>query len=144
MTPPAPHTSFLYEAIVDIAERQPLGRGPLGERFIVPILGGTFSGPGLSGTVLPGGADRQLVRPDGVRELDALYELRCDDGTVLTVHNQVTIDDGAPGGRYAISHLRITAPEGPHAWLSRRVLVGTLMPLRPAREAVQIRVYQVG
>jgi hypothetical protein len=141
--PPAPRTEFVYEAIVDIAERQPLGRGPLGERYIVPIVGGRFAGPGLAGAVLPGGADRQLWRPDGVRELDALYELRCDDGSVLTVHNQVLIDDHAPGGRYAMSQLRITAPEGPHAWLSRRVLVGTLQPLAPACAAVRIRVYQL-
>ena len=117
---------------------------PAGERFIVPITGGRFwGGPGfesLCGEVLPGGADRQLLRPDGVKELDALYELRCADGTTLTVHNRVLIDD-AVQPRYAQSHVSVTAPEGPHAWLNRRRLVGTLQPLRPQADAVLIRVW---
>ena len=71
-----PRTEFVYEAIVDIADMVNMGTGPLGERRIVPITGGEFAGPGLKGTVLPGGADRQLVRQDGARLLDALYELK--------------------------------------------------------------------
>jgi hypothetical protein len=135
----------LWHAAVDIGPREPLGRSPSGERWIVPILGGHFWGaPGfeaLRGTVLPGGADRQLQRADGVRQLQALYEMRCDDGAVLTILNQVTIDDAAAGQRYAMSHLQVTAPEGPHEWLNRRLIVGTLQVLRPAREAVLIRTY---
>jgi hypothetical protein len=140
---PPPGTEFIYEAIVDIAAREALGRSPLGERFIVPILGGSFEGPRLRGVVLPGGADRQLVRADGVRRLDAFYEMRTDDGTVLTVRNRVLIDDPPGGSRYAFSNIEITAPEGPHDWLNRRVLVGTLNTLQPQRMAVRIRVYQL-
>ena len=144
-----PPTGFtqrpLWHAAVDIGPREALGRSPLGERWIVPILGGHFWGaPGfetLRGTVLPGGADRQLQRGDGVRQLQALYEMRCDDGTVLTILNQVTIDEPVPGQRYALSHVQVTAPEGPHAWLNRRLIVGTLQVLRPAREAVLIRTH---
>lgn len=142
-TPPAPEACFAWEAQVEIGERQSLGHGPLGERFIVPILGGTFEGPRLRGTVLPGGADRQLLRADGVKELDALYEMQTDDGTVLTVRNRVLIDETATPGRYARSVLQLTAPAGPHDWLNRRVFVGTLHSLRPARAAVGIRVYEL-
>lgn len=140
---PAPRSEFLYEAIVDIAPRETLGRGPLGERFIVPITGGSFAGPRLRGTVLAGGADRQLLRADGIRELDAFYEMRVDDGTVLTVRNRAIIDAPADGPRYAFSRLVLTAPEGPHAWLNRRLLVGTVDTLQPRRMAVRIRVYQL-
>ena len=93
--------------------------------------------------VLPGGADRQLQRADGARQLQALYEMRCNDGTVLTIDNQVIIDETEPGKRYAMSHLRVTAPQGPHDWLNRRIVLGTLQPLRPAMEAVLIRSYLV-
>jgi len=140
---PPPVTEFVYEAIVEIAPREVLGRSPLGERFIVPILGGSFAGPRLRGVVLPGGADRQLVRADGVRRLDAFYEMRTDDGTVLTVRNRVLIDDPPGATRYAFSNVEITAPEGPHDWLNRRVLVGTLNTMQPERMAVRIRVYQL-
>lgn len=141
--PPAPEARIAWEAQVDIGERQSLGHGPRGERFIVPILGGRFEGPRLRGTVLPGGADRQLLRADGVKELDALYELQTDDGAVITVRNRVLIDESAIPGRYARSVLQLSAPAGPHDWLNRRVFVGTLHSLRPARAAVCIRVYEL-
>lgn len=141
--PPTPEARFAWEAQVDIGERQSLGHGPLGERFIVPILGGTFEGPRLRGTVLPGGADRQQLRADGIKELDALYELQTDDGAVITVRNRVLIDESATPGRYARSVLQLQAPVGPHGWLNRRVFVGTLHSLRPARAAVCIRVYEL-
>lgn len=143
---PLPGTQLLWHAAVRIDERQPLGNGPLGERFIVPITGGCFWGgptqPALHGEVLPGGADRQLLRADGVKELDALYELRVHDGTVLSVHNRVLIDE-AVEPRYARSTLHVTAPAGPWAWLNRRVLVGTLQVLRPEAAAVLIRVFEL-
>lgn len=140
----APQARLVWHAAVTVSDRQPMGRSPTGDRYIVPITGGRFwGGPGheaLCGEVVSGGADRQLWRPDGMKELDALYELRCDDGTMLTVHNRVLIDESVQP-RYAQSHVSVTAPEGPHAWLNRRRLVGTLQPLRPQAEAVLIRVW---
>ncbi len=138
-----PQTELLYEAIVDIAPAMMLGDGPLGERRMVPITGGRFSGPGLSGTVLAGGMDRQLVRKDGVKQLDAFYEMQTDDGAMLTIRNQVLIDQPKEGKRYAFSKVDVTAPEGKYGWLNRAVYVGTLDSLRPERQAVLVRVYRV-
>ena len=139
-----PTCTPVYDAIVDIAPRRDLGLGPNGQRWMIDILGGSFEGPRLRGSVLPGGADRQLLRPDGVKLLDALYEMQTDDGAVLTVHNQVLIDDVPPAPRYARSVVKITAPDGPHAWLNRRIFVGSLTPLMPLRQAVKITVYELG
>lgn len=144
---PAVGTTLLWSAAVDIAEREALGPGALGERFIVPILGGRFwGGPGheaLSGIVRPGGADRQQMRPDGVKELRAVYEMQTDDGAVLGIDNRVLLDETRQPQRYAISHLRVSAPQGPHDWLNRRIIVGTLQVLRPQRQAVLIRAFLV-
>lgn len=138
---------LVWHAVVDIAERQPWGLGPRGERWGVPILGGHFwGGPGfeaLHGQVCAGGADRQTLRPDGIKELDALYEMRTHDGAVLTVHNQVLIDETVEPERYARSCIRVSAPQGPHDWLNRRLFVGTLHVLRPARQAVLVRGYML-
>lgn len=143
----APASVLAWEAVVDVGPRQDLGLSPAGERFIIPILGGAFAGEvdgrRLHGRVLPGGADRQLLRPDGIKELDALYEMQTDDGAVLTIHNRVLIDAPEGGERYAFSQVRVTAPEGPYAWLNRRVFVGTLHPLPPERKAVLIRVWML-
>lgn len=138
-----PSTELVYEAVVDIAPMMSLGDGPLGERRMVPITGGEFFGPGLRGKVLSGGADRQLIRKDGVKRLDAFYEMQTDDGAVLTIRNQVTIDQPAGANRYAFSSVEITAPEGKYSWLNKAIYVGTLDSLRPQREAVLIRVYRV-
>lgn len=138
-----PLCEFVYEAIVDIADVQNLGQSLQGQRFIVNILGGEFSGPRMKGRVLPGGADRQLLRPDGVKELDALYEMQTDDGAVITVHNQVVVDLPTPEQRYARSVVKFRAPAGPYEWLNRRVFLGTLESLKPAKNAVKISVFQL-
>ena len=64
-------TEFLCRIEVALEPVRDLGETPLGRRRIIGITGGTFSGPRLSGKVLPGGADWQLVRADGVACLDA-------------------------------------------------------------------------
>jgi hypothetical protein len=138
-----PKTEFVYEAIFELEPTRDLGAGPLGGRRIVPIVGGVFQGPRLKGKVIPtGGADRQIVRKDGVRMLDALYELETDDGAVITVHNKVTIAPRPDGTTYAFSKIDITAPEGPYDWINRLVFVGTLHSLRP-QPKVLIRVYSL-
>lgn len=132
-----PELEFVYEAIAEIEEGIDLGKGPLGERRMVPITGGTFEGPRLRGTVVAGGIDRQLVRPDGVRLLDAFYEMKTDDGAYLTIRNHVT----SVPDRRRFSYLEITAPEGPYDWMNDRIFVGTLDSLKPERPAVVIRVF---
>lgn len=141
--PDDPKAVWAYVAEVDVAPRQSLGSSALGERFIVPILGGRVEGPRLRGIVLPGGADRQLLRPDGVKELDALYEMQAEDGTVITVHNRVLIDDSVQPERYARSVVQLRAPAGPFEWLNRRIFVGTLQSLQPQQAAVRITVYEL-
>jgi len=137
-----PRTEFVYEAVFDLEPVMMLGQGPLGERRIVPISGGVFAGPRFKGKVLPGGADRQLVRSDGAHMLNALYELQTDDGAVITVNNRVLIDKRPDGTRYAFSSIDITAPEGPHDWLNHLVFVGTLHGMAPEPK-VLIRVYSL-
>jgi len=138
-----PRTEFVYEAIAELSPSMALGHGPLGERRMVPITGGTFEGPGIRGKVLAGGADRQLLRKDGVRLLDALYEMQTDDGDIITVHNKVMTRTDAEGKPYRFSHINLTAPEGKYGWLNQFVYVGTLHSLQPARMAVAIRVYKL-
>ena len=62
-----------------------LGTGPYGERRVVDIVGGRVEGPGLNGTIVPGGADWQVVRADGVVDIDAHYALLMDDGARVEI-----------------------------------------------------------
>ena len=137
-----PTTRLAWEAEVTIAPVIDMGDGPLGKRRMIPITGGTFVGPRLRGKVLPGGADRQLTRKDGVTLLNALYEMQTDDGAVLSILNRVTADPSAKPP-YTLSMVEVTAPAGPHGWLNSRIFVGDLHVLPPERKAVLIRVYEV-
>ncbi len=136
---PAPlQTEFVYEAVVAIEAAVEVGATPHGQRRYIPITGGSFAGPRLRGTILPGGADWQTSRPDGVTELDALYSMRCDDGTVVIVRNQGVI---AAGG-YLRTAPRFEAPAGPHAWLNEAQFVGSVAG-GPRPGTVIIRVFRV-
>jgi hypothetical protein len=77
----------LLRAEIALAPAQELGDGPLGRRRVIPISGGTFSGERVSGRVLAGGADWQVIRADGVAELDARYTLETGDGALIYVRN---------------------------------------------------------
>lgn len=136
-----PKTEFVYEAVVNLEPRVDLGASPLGDRFMIAFNSGVFEGPKIKGIVLPG-ADRQLLRKDGALMLNALYELKTDDGAIITVNNRVLITKRPDGSRYAFSNLDVIAPEGPHAWLNHLILVGTLHA-NPPEPKVLIRVYSL-
>jgi hypothetical protein len=85
--PPAPGLVFAFQARVELGKVMEVGAVPRGRRRIIPIVGGTFAGPGLKGTVLNNGADWQIVRPDGFAELDTRYALQTDGGDIVYVQN---------------------------------------------------------
>jgi hypothetical protein len=77
---------------VEVGELVTLGAMATGERRMVAITGGRFQGSGVlqgwQGTVLPGGADWQLLRADGVLEVDARYVLQDAQGARVQVVSQ--------------------------------------------------------
>jgi Protein of unknown function (DUF3237) len=85
--PAAPRLEFAFQARVDLGTVIELGDVPRGRRRIIPIVGGTFDGPGMRGRVLDNGADWQIVRPDGLAELDTRYALETDKGQIVYVQN---------------------------------------------------------
>jgi hypothetical protein len=84
-------------ADLDIAVAQPLevGETGVGQRRVIAINGGTVSGAVLNGRILPGGADIQIIRPDGLTELVARYVIEADDGALVYVENR-GMRDGPP------------------------------------------------
>lgn len=146
--PPAPVLEFAFEEIVTLAADIPVGRTALGERNIVPITGGTFEGPGegpgIRGTIIPGGWDWQLRRPDGCTQIKADYMLRTDDGVVINVVNSGVLCRSADG---ALVPARTTpvfeVPVGKYDWLGKSAFIGTLEPVKlPSGPAVKIRFYR--
>jgi Protein of unknown function (DUF3237) len=83
---PDPSLSRVYRLEANLGEPLDLGDLAHGRRRIVPLTGGTFAGPELSGTLLPGvSADWQVVLPDGTALGDVRYTLQTDGGDLLYV-----------------------------------------------------------
>jgi hypothetical protein len=82
-----PVLTFAFELRATVGPPQEIGEVRGGRRRIVPITGGTFIGPQLRGTVLPGGADWQLMQPDGFAALDTRYTIRTEAGVLIHVRN---------------------------------------------------------
>ena len=143
----------LLRAEITLAPPQELGDTPLGRRRIINITGGTFRGERLSGRVLPGGADWQVIRTDGVADLDARYTLETGDGALIYVRNR-GLRHGPPevikrlAAGEAVdpkTYYMRTSPtfetgDARYAWLNRIVCVATGARLAAA---VELEVYEV-
>jgi len=82
------NTRLLMTLRVTVAALQNIGAVPHGTRLTAPLRGGSFEGPRLRGTVLPGSsADWLLLRADGVLELDLRATLRTDDGALVSMRS---------------------------------------------------------
>jgi Protein of unknown function (DUF3237) len=143
----------LLKAEIELAPPQELGEAPCGRRRIIGITGGRFSGERLSGRVLAGGADWQVIRADGVAELDARYTLETADGALVYVRNRGyrhgprhVLDRLAAGESVdpALYYMRTTplfeTGDARYAWLNRMICVAT-----GARHAaaVELEVFEV-
>jgi hypothetical protein len=71
-------TEFLFTIALEV-EVSNLGDTPHGGRRVGRFGVGSFEGPKLKGTVLPGGACRMLMRRDDVLEIEARITLETDD-----------------------------------------------------------------
>jgi hypothetical protein len=87
---PDPSLTRVYRLEATLGEPLDLGDLAQGRRRIVPLTGGTFTGPELNGTLLPGvSADWQTVLPDGTAAHgDIRYTLQTDDGDLLYVQSR--------------------------------------------------------
>ena len=134
----APRLEFIFTAHVTVEEPLDFGDVGKGHRRVVPITGGEFSGPDMRGAVLGGGADWQIIRGDGVAELDARYTLRTDDGALIHVRNMalrhgppVVMAELAagrpvvPGSYYFRGATFFETSAAPYAWLTRHIVVCT-------------------
>lgn len=113
------------------------GTTPYGERRIINILGGSVEGPRLKGRILPGGADWQIVRNDGVVDLRARYTVETDAGGHILVNSEglrhgppevmdrlardETVD---PSLYYFRAFMRFETADPAASWLNRILAVG--------------------
>jgi hypothetical protein len=86
---PTPRLTQVYRLEATVGEPLDLGDVAQGHRRIVALTGGTFTGPEISGKLLPGiSADWQIVLPDGTALGDIRYTLQTDGGDLLYVRSR--------------------------------------------------------
>ncbi|HVV95050.1 MAG TPA: DUF3237 domain-containing protein [Hyphomicrobiales bacterium] len=135
-------SEFLMTLEVEASPPNEIGITPKGRRRIVYATGGRFDGPRLGGTVVPGGGDMALIRPDGVFEVNVRLLLRCDDGAMVNL-TYLGLWHGGPGvldrvlarepgvspGDHALrtaATFETAAPD--YLWLNRVLAVGRGVP----------------
>jgi len=143
----------IFHIHAELADILGLGHTPYGERRIINIVGGTVDGAKLQGRILPGGADWQIIRQDGVAHLEARYTIESNDGARVLVNSDglrhgppdviARLARGEavdPGLYYFRTCLRFETAHPDAAWLNRILAIG-----RGRREAraVHLDVYEV-
>jgi len=134
--PTAPTLDFVCELKVKLKPPYIVGETPHGMRRIIPIIGGSFEGPAMKGEILDGGADWQIVRKDGVAELEAHYQIKTDDGVIIYVKNTglrvatpevaARIGKGeqvSPSEYYFRAVPKFEAPEGKYHWMNNAIFI---------------------
>ena len=153
-TLPPPSLEHVCDLAVTIAPPVEVGTTPLGLRRMIPITGGTVTGPRLNGKVLAGGADFQLILGGGTQaHLDARYVIELQDGTrvfvqntalrVASLDNSQRIMNGQPVNPdeiYFRCQPKLEATKPQWAWLSESQFIGTG---RRAPDGVFLSFYRV-
>ena len=142
----------IFHIRAEVADIRHFGQTPYGDRRVIDITGGRVDGPKLKGRILPG-ADWQIVRPDGVTDLQARYAIETDRGTRVLVKSDglrhgppeviaaLARGEAVDASRYYFRTLmRFETADPTLAWLNRILALGT-----GAREklAVRLDVYEV-
>jgi uncharacterized protein DUF3237 len=142
------------DLVVSVGAPLEIGRIAGNLRRVIPIAGGDVLGPKLRGKVLAGGSDFQMMRSDGVTELEARYVIELESGGLVYVENR-GVRSGAPElmeklrrGEtvdpaliYFRSTPRFETAVPGYEWLMRNLFVcsGARFPDR-----VELRFFQVG
>ena len=143
----------IFTIRADLEAITSLGRTPYGERRVVGILGGTVRGAKLSGRILPGGADWQIIRSDGAADIKARYTIETDAGALVMVtseglrHGPPEVierlargDNVDPALYYFRTVMRFETSDPAVDWLNR--ILALARGQREAR-AVRLDVYEV-
>jgi len=135
--PPAPGLQFAFQVEVQVGAPLDFGETQNGHRRVIPIMGGRVNGERLQGRIVAGGADWQVLRPDGAAELDARYTIETDQGALIYVVNRglrngprevlQRLNRGEqvdPGSYYFRSVAAFETSAEECLWLTRAIILG--------------------
>jgi hypothetical protein len=143
----------LAELLTVVLTVRPIVDLGAGRRY-VPFESGSFTGrDGLTGKLLDGGVDWQLVRSDGVIEIDAHYALSTDQEEIIEVRStglrrvstavaaRMARGDSVGADQYYFrTHIRLRTAAPRFAWMNDCLAVSTG---RREPDSVTIEVHEV-
>ncbi|MFM2422919.1 MAG: hypothetical protein RL291_1449 [Pseudomonadota bacterium] len=150
---PVPSLVHAFDVEADVDPPIDVGQVGTGQRRMIPITGGRVSGPKLNGTVLPGGIDYQLIRPDLTAEIHARYVIETSAGAKIYVENTglrhgppdviqklIRGEPVDPALIYFRTSPRFETASADHAWMMKSLFVcsGARAP-----RGVYLRFYEV-
>lgn len=109
---------FLFRMAATLAPPAMVPNGPNGTRVIVPITGGTVTGPRINGTVDALGADWLTMRADGTAQLDVRALIRTDDGAIIHTTYKGIMAPTEDGGRRITTAPLFETGDEKYAWLN--------------------------
>jgi len=132
-----PVLEYAFTATVAVAAPIEQGQADGGRKRFIPITGGKVEGPLLTGAVLAGGGDWQVIEEGGLTRIEARYFMKAADGTIIEVTNPgvrvappdvidklargVEVD---PAAYYFRTTPRFSVAAGAFDWMRRAVFVG--------------------
>ncbi|MBH0116694.1 DUF3237 domain-containing protein [Salinibacterium sp. NG253] len=84
LTPAVPGLEPTFDVTVRVGNVADYGMTRAGHRRVIDIVGGEITGS-IHATILPGGADWQLVRPDGTLDIDGRYSAATASGELIYI-----------------------------------------------------------
>ncbi|MBO9669141.1 MAG: DUF3237 domain-containing protein [Sphingobium sp.] len=133
-----PHLEHVCDFVVELSPAHEMGECAGGKKRIIPIVGGTVSGPLLNGRLLGVGADWQTVDRDGVADLDARYAIETQDGAVIEVLSQglrhaspdvaarIAAGEAVPPSEYYMrTAIRLESGHPDYAWVNRSLFLAS-------------------
>lgn len=133
-----PDLKHICDLEVELGPIREMGNGRAGNRRIIPIIGGTVSGPHLQGKILDIGADWQTIFKDGLAELDTRYAMETHDGAIIEIINYgyrfgppevlaalARGEDVAPNAYSMRTMAKLETGDERYDWVNKTLFVGT-------------------
>lgn len=137
LVPTALNSRFLGSLAIEVERPIPLGVTPSGLRRFDMLKGGTFTGPRVSGRILPGGNDSLVQKTDGAYHPDVRVVLETNDGAMVLitykairiasedVHNRLLAGENLPYTDYYLRSAPFFETSAPqYDWLNRILSIG--------------------
>jgi hypothetical protein len=133
-------TEFLFTLSATLAPSSIVPSGPNGTRMIVPITGGTVTGPKINGTLEALGADWLTLREDGTAQLDVRALIRTSDGAMIHTSYKGIMSPDADGKPRIITAPLFETGDERYSWLNsiQAIAVGA-----PGKNGVTYDVYRL-